>query len=108
MITLTQFETRSVDAQAAYTWQCGNYLMSRLTAESIVDLFNVGDFYVEVTLDAHLHYVHRVSSFKTYSSLDAGYLDTVSLRDLATDRLPGIGQVKENATPPNTSLPLVS
>lgn len=97
MITLTQFETLLTDEQAAYTWQHGNYLMSRLTDGLVINLYNVGDFYVEVSSDTQLHYIHRVSSFKTTSALDYVYLDTVSLHDLVTDLLPVMQHVKENA-----------
>jgi|GEM_PF-2947113 len=96
MISLTQFETLSPDEQAAYTWQHGKYLVGRLSAGSITNLFNVSDFYVEVTSDAHLQHVHRVASFKTTATLDFIYLDTVSLHDLVTDLLPVMQPVKEN------------
>ena len=102
MMTLTQFETFSIDAQAAYTWQHGNYLTSRLTTQSLVNLFNLGDFYVEITSDAHLRYVHRVSLFKTSASLDPVYVDAISLHDLLTDPLPGIQLVKEDALSRNS------
>lgn len=97
MMTLTRFETFSIDAQAAYTWQHGNCLTSRLTTASLVNLLNLGDFHVEITSDAHLRYVHRVSLFKTSSSPDPAYVDAISLHDLVTDPLPGIQLVKEDA-----------
>lgn len=96
MISLTQFETLSPDEQAAYTWQHGKYLVGRLSAGSITNLFNVSDFYVEITSDADLKHVHRVASFKTTATLDFIYLDTVSLHDLVTDLLPVMLPVKEN------------
>jgi hypothetical protein len=97
MITLTQFETLSTDAQAAYTWQHGNYLMSRLTAHRVVNLFNVNNFFVEVTSDARLHYVHGVAHFMTPTALHAGYQDSISLHGLVTDLLPVMPAVKDSA-----------
>ena len=96
MISLTQFETLSPDEQAAYTWQHGKYLVGRLSAGSITNLFNVSDFYVEITSDPHLQSVHRVASFKTTAALDFIYLDAVSLHDLVTDLMPVMQPVKEN------------
>ncbi|MBD0255042.1 MAG: hypothetical protein ICV83_04920 [Cytophagales bacterium] len=97
MITLTQFETLSTDAQAAYTWQHGNYLMSRLTAHLVVNLFNVNNFFVEVTSDARLHYIHAVAHFMTPTALHAGYQDSISLHGLVTDLLPVMPAVKDPA-----------
>jgi hypothetical protein len=97
MITLTQFEMLSTDAQAAYTWGHGNYLMSRLTAKLVVNLFNVNNFFVEVTSDARLHYTHGVAHFMTPAALHAGYQDSISLHGLVTDLLPVMPAVKDAA-----------
>ena len=107
MITLTQFETLSTGAQAAYTWQHGNYLMSRLTAHQVVNLFNVNNFFVEVTLDDRLHHVHGVAPFMTPAALHAGYQDSISLHGLTTDLLPVMPAVKDAAfgNPPATDAP---
>ncbi len=97
MMTLTRFESLLPDQQAAYTWQHGDYLMSRLTDDFVINLYNVEDFYVEVTSDTGLHYIHRVASFKTATALDTVYLDTISLHDLVTDLLPVMQDVREKA-----------
>ncbi len=97
MVTLTQFETLSTDAQAACTWQHGTYLMSRLTANLVVNLFNVNNFFVEVTSDSRLHYIHGVASFMTPTALHAGYQDAISLHGLVTDLLPVMPAVKDSA-----------
>ncbi len=97
MITLTQFETLAADAQAAHTWRHGDYLMSRLSAHLVVNLFNVNNFFVEITSDSRLHYVHGVACFMTPTALHAGYQDSISLHGLVTDLLPAMPAVKDSA-----------
>lgn len=64
MLTLYHFNALTEDAKANAVWQ-GAFLAYRLEEDLNVQLYSVGNFYVEVFYDAGLNKIVRFRSFTT-------------------------------------------
>lgn len=70
------FNLQSKEEQAAYTWEFGTFLATRLLGKHIINLYQVDDFYAEVWYAPEKKSVYGVKSYSSDRCF-APYLDEI-------------------------------
>lgn len=76
-----QFESLGEIAQTSTIWERGVFLSERLEGFHKIRLYQLEDFYVEVTYHTHFNVILKVGSFTGTEHLDP-YLEQISLDSL--------------------------
>lgn len=84
MITFQEFEKLNEQQRANRLWKEGTYLdLSRKTEKLIVDLYGIGDFYVEVFFDSFSEELLYVKPFYNLERLSP-YLENIDISNIVS------------------------
>ncbi|MDB5252615.1 MAG: hypothetical protein JWP27_1784 [Flaviaesturariibacter sp.] len=75
------YNTPEENAQTSTIWEEGTYLTERLQGFHRIMLYQVDDFYVEVTYHTHFNVILRVSRFSDTHYLEP-YLQSININAL--------------------------
>lgn len=80
-IGLYEFNILDENEKAQTIWDNGTFLTNKSDEEKAVNLYALGDFYVEVWYDKPHNRITQIRSFKTVNNLSP-YLDDIDLDTL--------------------------
>ena len=76
-----QFNVMEEQQQTTAIWEKGVYLTERTEGFHRIMLYQIEDFYVEVTHHTHFNVIIKVSSFSDTKHLDS-YLDSIDINSI--------------------------
>ena len=72
------FNLQTIQEQAAYTWEFGTFLASRMLGKYTINLYLVDDFFVEIWHNPEQNGVYGIKSFSSDQCFEP-YLELVKI-----------------------------
>jgi hypothetical protein len=78
LLTLYEYNQLNLDDRASFLWEHGTFLMNDEGGGKRVNLYALGDLYVEGRCDKKSNRIMRIRTFKSLNQLDE-YLNQINL-----------------------------